>query len=186
MSTDGRLPCKHVITWLYVPSYEMTSQAISKYSDIFLAPNGLTVIFTDFVLCYSWNHETAQYPLYRWSASWRVSSRVLTWGETLCVPFFQDSHIRVWDTRTGHLCGKPIIMPGVNEIALSPVSSMCLPMSRTSHNDHDDFDPDNTLSTSARYDFMNKVSCLPWFPWTDLNHRVQRSYKDLNHHYHHA
>ena len=33
---------------------------ISKYSDIFLAPDGLTVIFTDPVLCYSWNHETAQ------------------------------------------------------------------------------------------------------------------------------
>ena len=38
--------------------------------------------------------------------------------------------------------------------------SLCLPMSSTSHNDHDNFDPDNTLSTSVRYDFMDRVSDL--------------------------
>jgi len=39
-----------------------------KYPSIFLAPDGLTVIITDPVLCYSWNHETAQFDRI-WSAS---------------------------------------------------------------------------------------------------------------------
>ena len=39
-----------------------------KYPSIFLAPDGLTVIFTHPVLCYSWNHETAQFDRI-WSAS---------------------------------------------------------------------------------------------------------------------
>ena len=34
---------------------------MNKDPYILLAPDGLTVIFTDPVLCYSWNHETAQF-----------------------------------------------------------------------------------------------------------------------------
>jgi len=33
----------------------------NKCSPMFLAPDGLTVIFADPVLCYSWNHKTAQF-----------------------------------------------------------------------------------------------------------------------------
>jgi len=57
-------------------------------------------------------------------------------------------------------------------------------MSSASYNGHDYFDSDNALSTSAKHDFMNEVSCLPWFltyPWTDLNHRVQKSESPLSH-----
>jgi len=32
-----------------------------KFSNIFLAPDGSTVIFICLVLCYSWNHNTAQF-----------------------------------------------------------------------------------------------------------------------------
>jgi len=47
--------------WKLKDHSECTSSLDIKYSDIFLAPDGLTVIFTDPVLCYSWNHETAQF-----------------------------------------------------------------------------------------------------------------------------
>jgi len=33
---------------------------------------------------------------------------------------WEDEDVRVWDTRTGQLCRKPITMPSVNAIALSP------------------------------------------------------------------
>ena len=49
----------------------------------------------------------------------------------------------------------------VNAELLSPACAGQQPMSSPSCNDHNHFDPDNTLSMSARYDFMNEVSCLP-------------------------
>jgi len=129
-----------------------------------------------------WNHETAQFVRIHSTDEAHLDGYHHVYshdGKLFACRSFRDSHIRVWDTRTGHLCGKPIIMPGVNEIAFSPVSSMCLPMSSTSHNDHDDFDPDNTLSTSARYDFMNKGILPPLIslnrPQSPCTKIVQRS-----------
>ena len=49
----------------------------------------------------------------------------------------------------------------MNAELLSPACAGQQLMSSTSYNDHDNFDLDNTLSTSARYDFMNEVSFLP-------------------------
>ena len=90
---------------------------------IFLAPDGLTVIFTDPVLCYSWNHETAQFDrihftdeahLYRGYGAYSPDVKLFPCHSR------KDNDVRVWDTRTGQLCRKHITMPDVDGIALSP------------------------------------------------------------------
>jgi len=99
-----------------------------KYPDIFLAPDGLTVIFADPILCYSWNHKTAQFDRMHFTDEAHLHCRHLygnygTYspdGELFACCSWKDCNIRVWDTRTGQLCGKPITMPRVDEIALSP------------------------------------------------------------------
>jgi len=116
---------------------------MNKYSDIFLAPDGLTVIFTHPVLCYSWNHETAQFDHIHfidealldghhhvYSPDGKLfackDSHVRVWDSHVWDSHLRvwDRDVRVWDTRTGQLCGKPITMPDedsiVHGIALSP------------------------------------------------------------------
>jgi len=94
----------------------------NKRSPMFLAPDGLTVIFTDPVLCYSWNHETAQFDRIHFTDE----AHLYGYGayspdeKLFACHSRKDKHIRFWDTRTGQLCRKPITMPGVNRIALSP------------------------------------------------------------------
>jgi len=99
---------------------------INNYSDIFLASDGLTVIFTDPVLCYSWNHETAQFDRIHFTDEAHLHRHLYghhgTYspdGELFACRSWEDSDIRVWDTRTGQLCGKPITMPDVRKTALS-------------------------------------------------------------------
>jgi len=110
-------------------------------SKILLAPDGLTVIFTNPVLCYSWNHETAQFDrihftdeahldAYRWAYS--------PDGKLFACYSYKGNHIRVWDTRTGQLCRKPIIMPPVHAIALSPALNDPSLGGRLIAIDHDD------------------------------------------------
>jgi len=41
-------------------------------------------------------------------------------GKLFACRSYKDWDVRVWDTRTGQLCGKPITMPDVRNIALSP------------------------------------------------------------------
>jgi len=90
---------------------------------IFLAPDGLTVIFTDPVLCYSWNHETAQFDRIHFT-----NEAHLYWlcqayspdGKFFACHSHKDHNIRLWDTQTGQLCGKPITISYVHGIALSP------------------------------------------------------------------
>ena len=41
-------------------------------------------------------------------------------GELFACRSRDEKHVRIWDTRTGQLCGKPIAMPDVDVIALSP------------------------------------------------------------------
>jgi len=92
-------------------------------SDILLAPDGLTAIFTNPVLCYSWNHETAQFDRIHFT-----DEAHLLWchgayspdGKLFACQPNNDRNVRVWDTRTGQLCCKPITMPRVHAIALSP------------------------------------------------------------------
>jgi len=96
---------------------------LNKYSPIFLAPDGLTVIFTGPVLCYSWNHETAQFDRIHFTDEALLGTYCRAYspdGKLFACSPCKDSDVRVWDTRTGQICGKPITMPGVNGIALSP------------------------------------------------------------------
>jgi len=96
---------------------------MNKYSNIFLAPDGLTVIFSDPVLCYSWNHETAQFDRIHFTDEAHLDAYGGAYspdGKLFACPSWKDEDVRVWDTRTGQLCGKPITMPDVNAIALSP------------------------------------------------------------------
>jgi len=98
---------------------------IGKYLDIssfvLLAPDGLTIIFTGPVLCYSWNHETAQFDRIHFTDEAHLDAYPVAYSpDGKLFACHKDSDVRVWDTRTGQLCGKLITMPGVNGIALSP------------------------------------------------------------------
>jgi len=112
--------------WKLKDHSECTSSlhiSINIMSNIFLAPNGLTVIFTDPVLCYSWNHETAQFDRIHFTGEAHLYGYHRAYspdGKLFACFSEEDKHVRVWDTPTGQLCGKPIAMPGVYEIALSP------------------------------------------------------------------
>ena len=98
---------------------------ITKYSDISLAPDGLTVVIIKphTVSCYSWNHDTTQFdPLHFADEAHLVGYQHVYSpdGKFLACRSQEDYNIRVWDTRTGQLCGKPITPDGVGTIALSP------------------------------------------------------------------
>jgi len=92
----------------------------NKWSDIFLSPDGLTVIFTHPVL---WNHETVQFDRIHFTDEAHLQAYFGAYspdGELFACQSWEDGDVRVWDTRTGQLCRKPITMPHVNGIALSP------------------------------------------------------------------
>jgi len=113
--------------WKLKDHSECTSSLhINKYSNILLAPNGLTVIFIHPALCYSWNHETAQFDRIHFTdeAHLHGDSRAYSPdGKLFACCSYEDWDVRVWNTQTGQLCGTPITMPGMNEIALSPALS---------------------------------------------------------------
>jgi len=112
--------------WQLKDDSECTSSLdinINTYSSVLLAPDGLTVIFTDPVLCYSWNHETAQFDRIHFTDEAHLHAYCWAYspdGKLFACRSRKDEDIRVWDTRTGQLCGKPITMPRVHAIALSP------------------------------------------------------------------
>jgi len=94
---------------------------IRENSSIYLAPDGLTVIFTDPVLCYSWNHDTAKfYRIYFTDEAHLGHPAYSPDGKFFASRSPKDNDIRIWDIGTGQLRGKPITMPGVEAIALSP------------------------------------------------------------------
>ena len=93
------------------------------YSDTYLTPDILTLIIDSPFSCYSWNHDTAQfYPFhFAGEAHLRGYARAYSLdGKFFACQSPEDYNIRVWDTRTGQLCRKPITMSDVNAIALSP------------------------------------------------------------------
>ena len=95
-----------------------------KRSSILLAPDGMTVIFTDPVLCYSWNHAIAKFDRIRFTGEAHLDGGFSAYspdGKLFACRSLADDGVRIWDTRTGQLCGKPITMPDIHEIALSPV-----------------------------------------------------------------
>jgi len=96
---------------------------IGGWSPMLLAPDGLTVISTNPVSCYSWNHNTAQFRPFHFTDEvhlGRLSPVYSPDGKLFACHSWEDNAIRVWDTRIGQLCGKPITMPNVHKIALSP------------------------------------------------------------------
>jgi len=122
------IPCLLQVWKLKYHRECMSSLNINKCSDILLAPDGLTVIFTqpiftDPVLCYSWNHETAHFDRIHFTDEAHLDGHHRTYspdGKLFACRSREDWDVRIWDTRTGQLCGKPITMPGVDGIALSP------------------------------------------------------------------
>jgi len=81
-----------------------------------------TVIFTD-PLCYSWNHKTAQFDHIHFTDEAHLDGDPEAYspdGKLFACFFEEDAHVRVWDTQTSQLCGKPITMSDVYAIALLP------------------------------------------------------------------
>ena len=85
------------------------------------APDGLTIIIESPTLCYSWNHNTAQFDRIHFADEAHLGPLMVYSpdGKLCACRSWKDNNVRVWDTRTGQLCGKPITM-SVNTIALSP------------------------------------------------------------------
>ena len=120
--SDGLLQVWHVTgpTRLFSLDIEIT-----KYSDIFLAPDGLTAVIHsyDTVLSYSWNHDNAQFDPFHFASQEHLFGYPHVYspdGRLVACCSYKDDDIRVWDTRTGQLCGNPITMPNVRSIDLSP------------------------------------------------------------------
>ena len=97
---------------------------IEENSYPFPAPDGLTVVIVprySSATCYSWNHDTAQFhpidfvdsPVQIYEHKYSPDGRLFAcWSG-------DDSHVRVWDTRTGQLVSKfPTSL--VDAMALSP------------------------------------------------------------------
>jgi len=94
---------------------------IHENSSIYLAPDGLTVIFTNPVLCFSWNRDTAQFLRVRFTDEAHLGPPAYSPdGKFFASRSPKDNRVRIWDIRTGQLRGKPIATPGVEAIALSP------------------------------------------------------------------
>jgi len=94
-----------------------------KYSYPILAPDGLTAIVPYFssTKYYSWNHETAQFDPVHFEDQVHVlwHPKYSPDGKLFACRSLYDSHVRVWDTRTGYLVSK-FPTPRVDAIALSP------------------------------------------------------------------
>jgi len=93
---------------------------ISMGSLLRLAPDGLTVISN--YGSYSWNHDTAEFDPFHFTSQGHLGYRhaYSPDGKLIACCSLQDKDVRVWDTRTGQLCGKPITMAKVRSMALSP------------------------------------------------------------------
>jgi len=99
---------------------------MARYSSILLAPDGLTVIISNSstISCYSWHRDTAKFHPFHFTDAEHVVGLFQVYspdGTLFACCSSKDGSIRVWDTRTGGLYGKPITMPAVSGIAVSPV-----------------------------------------------------------------
>jgi len=88
---------------------------------IYLAPDGLSVII--YKSYYLWNNDAAQFHPFHFADQAHLHGYRMAYspdGKFFASPSPKDYNTRVWDTRTGQLCGKPIAMSGMDAIALSP------------------------------------------------------------------
>jgi len=97
---------------------------VEEVRRLLLAPDGLTVVIVHWyssAKCYSWNHDTAQFhpidfvdfPVEIYAPKYSPDGRLFAcWS-------LHDSHVRVWDTRTGQLVSK-FLTSRVYAMALSP------------------------------------------------------------------
>jgi len=96
---------------------------VEEVQRLVLAPDGLTVVIVLYssAKCYSWDHDTAQFhpidfvdnPVYIYAPKYSPDGRLFAcWS-------WDDSHVRVWDTRTGQLVSK-FPTSYVDAMALSP------------------------------------------------------------------
>jgi len=95
---------------------------IDKHSYVWMAPDGLTLIITSPISCYSWNNGTAQFHPFHFADEAHLDKYSKAYspdGKLFVSRSPNDNHVRVWDTRTGQLYGKPITMSSVDMIALS-------------------------------------------------------------------
>ena len=99
-----------------------------RNSNPFLAPDGLTVVIvpdssSSSAICYSWNHNTAQFdPVHfddQLHIPWDSPPTYSPDGKLFACWSDEDSHVRVWDTRTRQLVSK-FPTSEVHWIALSP------------------------------------------------------------------
>ena len=114
----GRIHFEYTFSW-------KLKNPRSRSLHIHLAPDGLTVVISDYdtVLCYSWNHDTARFHPFHFTNQEHLSWFSLVHssdGKLVACHSDRDCFVRVWDTRTGQLCGNPIKIPDVQVIALSP------------------------------------------------------------------
>ena len=103
-------------------SYSLDLDFDKSYYPV-LAPDGLTVIITSASspTCYSWNHGTAQFDPVHFDDDAHITSipEYSPGGKLVAYWSRDDSHIRVWDTRTRQLISK-LPTSEVDAIAFSP------------------------------------------------------------------
>jgi len=90
---------------------------INKRSSILLAPDSMTVIVTDPVLFYSCNRATAKFERIHFTDEAHIGKSLEAYspdGKLFACRSLEDYDVRVWDTQTGQLSGKPIAMPVVH------------------------------------------------------------------------
>jgi len=101
---------------------------VDRNSYPFLAPDGLTVVIkhlssSSSPTCYSWNHDTAQFDPVHFDDQvhipWSSVPAYSPDGKLFACWSDEDSHVRVWDTRTRQLVSK-FPTSEVYRIALSP------------------------------------------------------------------
>jgi len=110
--------------------FECTDSFSSKrkmFAEIYLAPDGLTLIIADWrssPSCYSWDHDAARFYSVCFDDQVHINLNPLPAyspdGKLFAYWSFNDFHVRVWDTRTRQLVSK-FPTSTVDGIALSPV-----------------------------------------------------------------
>ena len=96
---------------------------VDEHSYPYLAPDGLTVIIisASSPTCYSWNHGTAQFDPVHFDDEGHITSipKYSPGGKLFTSWSDNDSHVRIWDTRTRQLISK-FPTSWVDDIAFSP------------------------------------------------------------------